>query len=149
MNPNTPSSLESDLDILAPPETNSVYWEELAILEFTEQILGRLEALGLTKTQLAEKLQANPAFISKLIRGTNNFTLRTMVRIARALESELRFHLQPAGADTVWVDYSVQHSELHANLDFSLPDTVCYANFRPTAIPQTRSPFDETVAPAA
>lgn len=92
MNPDTEKSFAS---ILEDAQQGSVYWEELAILGFTRGILDRLETLGLTRKTLAEMLEVSPAYVTKLIGGSNNFTLRTMVKIARALESELQIKLEP------------------------------------------------------
>lgn len=80
---------------LEQAEQSPIYWEELAILGFTRSVLTRLQALGLTKKNLSEKLEVSPAYVTKLIGGSNNFTLKTMVKIAMALESELEVSLTP------------------------------------------------------
>ena len=69
--------------------------EQTAILAFTEEMLRRMEEIKLTKTELARRLEVEPAFVSKLIGGENNFTIKTMVRIARALGSRVKFSLRP------------------------------------------------------
>jgi transcriptional regulator with XRE-family HTH domain len=110
MNPNTHESRSSESiqHLLENVEKGSMFWEELAILDFTEEVLRRLGELDLTKSQLAERLNVDPAYVSKLIGGSNNFTVRTMVKISRALEAELRFHLQPKYTQAVWIDYGIQ-----------------------------------------
>jgi transcriptional regulator with XRE-family HTH domain len=85
-------------------EQRTGYWVELAKLEFTEEMLARMKAAGLTKSQLATTLGAKPAFVTRLASGHNNFTLETMVRIALALNCEFRSHLQPAGTKTCWIN---------------------------------------------
>jgi outer membrane PBP1 activator LpoA protein len=45
-----------------------------------------------------------PAFVTRLVSGHNNFTIATMVRVARALDCEFRCHLQPAGTKACWLD---------------------------------------------
>jgi Helix-turn-helix len=97
MNLDTEKSFAS---ILENAQKGGVYWEELAILGFTRGVLERLEALGLTKKILAEKLEVSPAYVTKLIGGSNNFTLRTMVKIARVLESELQIKLAPVEGES-------------------------------------------------
>ena len=74
------------------------FWEEGAILSFTGSVMERLEALGMTKKNLADMLNVSPAYVTKLIGGSNNFTLRTMVRIARQLKCELNISLRAAVA---------------------------------------------------
>jgi transcriptional regulator with XRE-family HTH domain len=80
------------------------YWVELGKLEFTEEMLARMKERGVSKSQLAFRLQAKPAFVTRLVSGHNNFTLETMVRVARALDCEFRSHLQPAGTKACWID---------------------------------------------
>ena len=82
-----------------------VYWIELAKLEFTENVLARMKELGLTKGQLAAKLDMKPAMVTRIVNGQNNFTLATMVRVAGALGCEYRSHLQRPGTRTGWMDF--------------------------------------------
>jgi plasmid maintenance system antidote protein VapI len=67
-----------------------------AIFAFTESVVREMERLGLTRTALAERLGATPAYVTKILRGKVNFTLATMVRLARALGAEL--HVRLAGS---------------------------------------------------
>ena len=60
-------------------EERPAYWLELGKLEFTEEMLARMKERGITKGQLAVRLQAAPAFVTRLVSGRNNFTLATMV----------------------------------------------------------------------
>lgn len=80
------------------------YWVEGAILDFTEDVCTQMGELGLTRADFARRLGVKPAYITRILRGNNNFTLRKMVGIASALRSELRVHLQPQGARTTWLD---------------------------------------------
>lgn len=50
------------------------------------QILFKLRELQMTQTELAEKLNVSPQFVSKLISGTENLTLETIVKIQKALD---------------------------------------------------------------
>jgi hypothetical protein len=85
-------------------EEHTGYWVELAKLEFTEEMLARMKEGGVKKSQLAASLGAKPAFVSRLVSGHNNFTLETMVRVARALNCGFRSHLQPPGTKACWID---------------------------------------------
>jgi DNA-binding Xre family transcriptional regulator len=97
---NKPAMLLDDLPrpgvVLTKEDKRGIIAEESASIAFTEEVLRRMEEIHVSKTQLAEKLGIDPAAVSKLIGGENNFTLKTMVRIARALQSKLRFSLMPA-----------------------------------------------------
>jgi len=85
-------------------EQHTDYWVELAKLEFTEEMLARMKEAGVRKSQLAASLGAKPAFVTRLVSGHNNFTLETMVRVARALNCGFRTHLEPAGTKACWID---------------------------------------------
>ena len=80
------------------------YWIERAKLEFTREMLSRMEQLGVSKTELAKRLDVQPGLVTRLASGKNNFTVDTMVRIAIALQSTYRSHLQPKGQETMWID---------------------------------------------
>jgi transcriptional regulator with XRE-family HTH domain len=74
------------------------YWVERAELEFTEELERRMEREGVSRAELARRIGCSPAYITKILRGSTNFTLESMARIAFALGCELRTHLQPEGA---------------------------------------------------
>jgi plasmid maintenance system antidote protein VapI len=75
---------------------NSVEAEiERAKIEFTEELLAQMEAQGISRTALAKSLGVKPARITALLRGSNNFTLETMVRICRAVGAKYTHYIQP------------------------------------------------------
>lgn len=74
-------------------EQHEGYWIAGAILEFTESLVHEMQRQGLTRTELAQRLGATPAYVTKLLRGQANFTLATMVRLARALGTEIEVRL--------------------------------------------------------
>ena len=85
-------------------ERRSDYWTELAKLEFTKEILSKMKKDGVSKTDLASRLEVQPGMVTRLLSGRNNFELSTMVRIAMALSCRFRSHLEPLGANTFWFD---------------------------------------------
>ncbi len=91
--------------LFADAESHDAFHVSAAKLRFTEDMLANMEKIGLSKSELADKLGVKPAQISRLCSGRNNFTLETMVKIARALGCEFRSHLQPAGTTTQWIDF--------------------------------------------
>lgn len=92
--------------ILERSRENDAYWVEKAIIECTEEMIARMEEDEISRSELARRLGKKPAFITKLLRGDNNFTFETAVRIARALNAEFVPHLRPQGWGTRWLDYS-------------------------------------------
>ena len=71
------------------------YRLEEAILNFTEQICEQMEKQKITRAELAERLGVSRAFITKLLNGNPNLTLKTMINMASALKSDLNIQIQP------------------------------------------------------
>ena len=80
------------------------YHVEAAVLEFTEELVERMEQKGISRSELARRIDSSPAYITKILRGNSNFTLDSMVKIARALDCTYRSHLEPAGCESKWFD---------------------------------------------
>src|SRR5215218_5278617 len=59
--------------------------QERTILEATEQITALLEAQGLTRKALADQLGKTKGFVSHLLSGERNMTLRTLSDLAFVL----------------------------------------------------------------
>ena len=74
-------------------ETDEYHIEGLK-LEITEQIFQAMEDKKVSQSELARRLGKNRAFISKILQGKNNFTLKTLVLIARKLGMEWEMKLR-------------------------------------------------------
>ena len=80
-------------ELFQEAERHEDYWAAGAIMEFTERLVREMERQGITRVELARRLGASPAYVTKILRGKVNFTLATMVRLARALGTELHVQL--------------------------------------------------------
>lgn len=80
-------------ELFQQAEEHEDYWVAGAILEFTEGVVREMERQGITRSELARRLGSTPAYVTKLLRGKVNFTLATIVRLARALDAEVRVQL--------------------------------------------------------
>lgn len=69
------------------------YKTESLILDFTEQVVGRMRELKINKTELAFKIGTSPAYVTNVLKGSNNFSIETMAKIAFALRSEIKITL--------------------------------------------------------
>jgi transcriptional regulator with XRE-family HTH domain len=69
--------------------------QEELIVEATEAIAAAMESLGITQKELATRLGCTKGYVSQLLGGGRNLTLRTLSDVAQALESEVRIELQP------------------------------------------------------
>jgi transcriptional regulator with XRE-family HTH domain len=63
--------------------------------------LGRLmERQGLSRSDLAAKLKVSLPMVTKILRGDSNFTIETMVRVARAAGGSVQIHVVDDDAET-------------------------------------------------
>lgn len=75
--------------LLEKDRLSQEYKLESVMLELGENIVGRMKELEMNREELARRLGVSNAMITKMLRGNTNFTLRTLVNLASALESDL------------------------------------------------------------
>jgi transcriptional regulator with XRE-family HTH domain len=69
---------------------------EKLILEVTEALSEAIEVRGLTRSEVAKRLGKTKGFISQLLAGGRNLTLRTVADIADAIGISLKVAVQGA-----------------------------------------------------
>jgi transcriptional regulator with XRE-family HTH domain len=84
-------------DLYREAQQHDDYWVAGLIQEFTEALANRMEAAEISRSELARRLGSSPAYVTKVLRGNGNFTLTTLVRLARAVGMEVRLDLVPPG----------------------------------------------------
>jgi len=70
------------------------YQKEKNKVLIAEKISQRLFELGISKIEFAKLLGTSPAYITKLLSGTSNFTLNTMYDISKVLDLNLEISFQ-------------------------------------------------------
>jgi ribosome-binding protein aMBF1 (putative translation factor) len=75
----------------ASPENRLLHREEQLIFDVTEALSEALEQAGLSKTELARRLGKSKGFVSQLLAGGRNLTLRTLADVADALDCRVQF----------------------------------------------------------
>jgi len=85
-------------------EATQEFCVELAKANLTAELSRRLYQLGKPRSRLDKKLGFRTACVAKMLHGDNNVTIETMGNVARALDSSIRFHLEPAGNSSHWFD---------------------------------------------
>lgn len=61
---------------------------ETLILDLTDDICRKMEQKNITRADLARKLDISPAAVTKILNGNSNFTLKTILKIAMALDTD-------------------------------------------------------------
>lgn len=84
--------------------------QEELILDVTERLTEALQETGVTKAELARRLGRTPGFVSQVLGGGRNLTLRTISDIAVALDLRPAFKLSPdweiVAEESQWPDES-------------------------------------------
>jgi DNA-binding Xre family transcriptional regulator len=71
------------------------YVLEGAILSFTESVSKIMQEKGITKTDLATRLGCSAPYVTKIFRGNPNLTLQSLVKIAAAIDCDLKLEIEP------------------------------------------------------
>jgi transcriptional regulator with XRE-family HTH domain len=80
-------------DLFRSLEHSETYHIEAAKVEISEQIYVAMEQQGISKAELARRLGKSRAYVTKMLHGNANFTIDSLVRIARALGRKFDFQL--------------------------------------------------------
>lgn len=102
----SPKQFKTFDDFFAQARSHIDYWIEGVKTEFTENVLAKMEQKNISNSDLARLLNVKPSHVTKLLKGNNNFTIDTMVKIAEVLNCHFRCHLEPADCKTHWIDIS-------------------------------------------
>ena len=84
----------STYEELLQEDPQSLRQEEL-IIEVTEAMARALRNSGLTKTELASRLGKSKGFVSQILGGGKNLTLRTLADVSGALGCKVEIQLKP------------------------------------------------------
>ncbi|WP_461832838.1 helix-turn-helix domain-containing protein [Desulfothermus sp.] len=78
------------------------YIAEQTKLDFIVQIYKLMQESNITQKEFARKLGVTEAYVSRILRGNINFTIDTMVKLTRALNSNLHIKVVPVYQDVKW-----------------------------------------------
>jgi predicted XRE-type DNA-binding protein len=71
------------------------FWTATAIMELTEELAGWMERNQVSRSELAARIGVSAPYVTKILKGNVNFTIGTMVKLARAVGANLQLHLVP------------------------------------------------------
>lgn len=66
---------------------------QVLLIEVADQIVRRMAEMDLNRVQLAERLGVSAARVSQVLSGDQNLTLRSLVGIAKAMDSRIMLSL--------------------------------------------------------
>jgi transcriptional regulator with XRE-family HTH domain len=96
----SPSKLQEWVD--TTPERARIYAQESLIVDVAEEIWAAMAAEKLGKADLAARLGKSKAFITQILNGSRNMTLRTLADVASALGRKTVVRLRPQCEGDLW-----------------------------------------------
>jgi len=84
---------------------NDSYWVERAKLHYAISFNRFFEKKGITQAELAKNISTSSAYITKVFRGDTNYTIETMVKLARAVDGELRITIIKPEEKNAWNNF--------------------------------------------
>jgi|GEM_PF-2768517 len=61
-----------------------------------DELLVLMESQGISRAELARRMDVQPSRVTSILSGANNFTINTLVEAARAVGSRVEIHFVPA-----------------------------------------------------
>jgi transcriptional regulator with XRE-family HTH domain len=88
-------SINDLLHAFKEAENTADYQLESVVIDLTEQICEIMEAKGISRADLARKLDKSRAWVTKVLRGDQNLTLKTVVDVFWELGYRIEFESHP------------------------------------------------------
>lgn len=82
-------------EFLESAEHRRLFEQEKLLIEVTELLSEVMEKKRISRAQLAAKIGKSKAFVTQLLRGNHNMTLRTIADLFDALEHQVCLKAQP------------------------------------------------------
>ena len=76
-------------------EAQKLYEEEGLVLAVTEAICERMQKQGIKRVDLAKKMGVDKSYITNLLNGSSNMTLKTISDVLFCLDSKARILVEP------------------------------------------------------
>ena len=89
------SSIERYREWAQKIEKDPLFIAELVKLQFADDLVRLLEARGLKRTELADKLGTNRGYVTRVLNTEYNLSVETMAKIALALDARISLRMLP------------------------------------------------------
>ena len=107
-------------DWLSTEDRRIEFAEEELIVEAAEEIWAAMDNAKVTKKDVAERLGKSKAFISQLLNGSRNMTLRSLANIAYSVGYRAKISLERQESVSAWQplnavipQFDVSHMAMH------------------------------------
>src|ERR1700691_3429829 len=97
--------------------TSAEEWPSLALLEFTVGLARLMEARNnMSQAELARILRKSRAYLSNVMSGNENLTVKSMSRLAEAVGGALHIAVTERDERVRWIKHVVHESDLAPDL---------------------------------
>ena len=76
-------------EVLSKARRSVNYLTEKCVLQYTGEIDRLIESRQVTRAELGRRIGTSPAYVTKVLRGDTNLTVKTMVSLADALGAKV------------------------------------------------------------
>ncbi len=112
--------------LIETADEKKLFAEEMLITECTELICKLMKEKNITRAQLAKKLGKTKGYITQLLNGNANMTLRTIADVFYVLGAEVEFTLKETLTNqNVNLTY---HTESKPAITYRIPKSGCEIN---------------------
>jgi len=95
-------AIKSFKKLLNNAKEQDSYWVERAKINYSIAFNRFFEKKGITQSELAKNIGTSSAYITKVFRGDTNFTIETMVKLARSVDGELHIDIVTPKGKEEW-----------------------------------------------
>jgi transcriptional regulator with XRE-family HTH domain len=79
-------------------DKNPEYWVESMRIDFVEAVERMMEERGVSRAELARRMDSSPAYVTQMLKALFNPTLLTLAKVALALDARVELALVPKDA---------------------------------------------------
>ena len=92
------------LDLYEQIKEKEDFLLEKLTLNIIEEIIEAMQLRKVDRAELARRLETSRAYVTKLFNTDINLTLRSLIKITRALGMEISVHLHEQKTQAIWFD---------------------------------------------
>ena len=97
-------SLDKLRNLKARIQSRDGFWIEKLKLDFTKALSAQMRRKNIKKGELAKKLDLSAPYITKVMRGEENLTIESMVKLARATGGQMHLHISDIHSSVSWIE---------------------------------------------
>ena len=91
-------------ELLAAARQKDSYWESRLRHQFASSVLEALAERGISQKEYAKKADVSAGYVSRVLAGNENLSLRTLVKLARVLDLDLDLRVYPKAPTFLQID---------------------------------------------